>query len=486
MSLYTKIIDQKVNLFSFTRVPENIPTPEVLISSLMRELKIQNIQTNEKNAWENSKKLKTLLETTNGSHAEIPFLKWSYIFENYTASIRSRDPNNKRSEYIYFNPIIPEFAKYGHAARFKGNPWNPGGMLVEEIYLGCKSENEWKAIELKLNKALSVDEEDDLWSRFIQNKTSELSELLTTIHDSTEHQEQTENYKFTPKFKERLSLLDTKPLINQTFVKQLNVLLDLKGKFSRHRWMSILQSYLRFGTFLLILNKLTYSVNFIDLLMNDSEYKEEEIFKATKVTIGDKRKELIEDRLVNYMYSNLQIALITDLDINTPTPEANIKDLFYQIKNKLINGETNFKEINKIAMNKLHGEYKEDFRLSQNDTIKNIREFLEYVGRDRSVNNKSINGDIGYIYTIPKNSKSYVVEFGLGLTYTLVLLAGQNAPSNNNTLTANEFMNFLKDFGLELTSMDFNEGPLRNSLNELGLLMESPDSELGVSIKKII
>jgi hypothetical protein len=314
--------------------------------------------------------------------------------------------------------------------------------------------------------------------------SKQLSELLTTIHGSIENQEQTENYKFTPKFKERLSLLDTKPLINQTFVKQLNVLLDLKGKFSRHRWMSILQSYLRFGTFLLILNKLTYSVNFIDLLMNNSEYKEEEIFKATTVKLGDKRKELIEDRLVNYMYSNLQIFLINDLVINST--EATIKDLFYQMKNKISNGEIDFKEINKIAMNKLHGEYKEDFRLSQNDTIKNIREFLEYVGRDRSVNNKSINGDIGYIYTIPKNSKSYVVEFGLGLTYTLVLLAGQNAPSNNNTLTANEFMIFLKDFGLELTSMDFNEGPLRNSLNELGLLMESPDSELGVSIKKII
>lgn len=484
MSLYTKIIDQKVNLFSFTRVPENIPTPEVLISSLMRELKIQNLQTTEKNAWENSKKLKKLLESSDGSHAEIPFLKWSYIFENYTASIRSRDPNNKRSEYIYFNPIVPEFAKYGHAARFKGNPWNPGGMLVEEIYLGCNTENEWKAIELKLNQALSVDEEDDLWSRFIQNKTAELSELLTATHDSIENEEQTENYKFTPKFKERVSLLDTKPLINQTFVKQLNVLLDLKSKFSRHRWMSILQSYLRFGTFLLILNKLTYSVNFIDLLMNMSEYKEEDIFKATTVKLGDKRKELIEDRLVNYMYSNLQIALITDVDITAP--EANIKDLFNHIKNKLFTRESDFKEINKVAMKKLHGEYKEDFRLSQNDTIKNIREFLEYVGRDRSVNNKSINGDIGYIYTIPKNSKSYVVEFGLGLTYTLVLLAGQNTSSNNNTLTANEFMNFLKDFGLKLTSMDFNEGPLRNSLNELGLLMESPDSELGVSIKKII
>lgn len=482
MSLYTEIIDQKVNLFSLTRVPENIPTPEVLISSLMRELKIQNLQTTEKHAWENSKKLKNLLESSVGSHAEIPFLKWSYIFENYTASIRSRDPNNKRSEYIYFNPIIPEFAKYGHAARFIGNPWNPGGMLVEEIYLGCKTENEWTEIELKLNKALSVDEEDDLWSRFIQNKTSELSELLTARHDSIEHEEKTENYKFTPKFKERVSLLNTKPLINQTFVKQLNVLLDLKNKFSRHRWMSILQSYLRFGTFLLILNKLTYSVNFIDLLMNMSEYKEEEIFKATTVKLGDKRKELIEDRLVNYMYSNLQIALIT----GETAPGVNMKDLFNQIKNKLLNGESDFKEINKVAMNKLHGAYKEDFRLSQNDTIKNIREFLEYVGRDRSVNNKSINGDIGYIYTIPKNSKSYVVEFGLGLTYTLVLLAGQNTSSNNNTLTANEFMNFLKDFGLELTSMDFNEGPLRNSLNELGLLMESPDSELGVSIKKII
>jgi hypothetical protein len=484
MSLYTKIIDQKVNLFSFTRVPENIPTPEVLISSLMRELKIQNLKTTEKNAWKNSKELKKLLESSDGSHTEIPFLKWSYIFENYTASIRSRDPNNKRSEYIYFNPIVPEFAKYGHAARFKGNPWNPGGMLVEEIYLGCNTENEWKAIELKLHKALSVDEEDDLWSRFIQNKTAELSELLTAKHGSIEHEEQTENYKFTPKFKERVSLLDTKPLINQTFVKQLNVLLDLKSKFSRHRWMSILQSYLRFGTFLLILNKLTYSVNFIDLLMNMSEYNEKDIFKATTVKLGDKRKELIEDRLVNYMYSNLQIALITDSDFTAP--EANIKDLFNHIKNKLFNRESDIKEINKVAMNKLHGEYKEDFRLSQNDTIKNIREFLEYVGRDRSVNNKSINGDIGYIYTIPKNSKSYVVEFGLGLTYTLVLLAGQNTSSNNNTLTANEFMNFLKDFGLELTSMDFNEGPLRNSLNELGLLMESPDSELGVSIKKII
>ena len=58
---------------------------------------------------------------------------------------------------------------------------------------------------------------------------------------------------------------------------------------------------------------------------------------------------------------------------------------------------------------------------SQNDTIKNIREFLEYVGRDRSVNNKSVNGDIGFIYTIPPNSKSYV-------PLLLVLRSASRAP----------------------------------------------------------
>ena len=172
-----------------------------------------------------------------------------------------------------------------------------------------------------------------------------------------------------------------------------------------------------------------------------------------------------------------------DTELN---PNFDINSIFNHIESRLEANMINFGKVNIDAMSQLHSKYKEDFRLTQNDTIKNIREFLEYVGRDRSVNNKSVNGDIGFIYTIPPNSKSYVVEFGLGLTYTLVLLAGQCNSDTNDTLTANEFISFLSEFGIILTAKDFNEGPLRNTLNDLGLLLESPDSELGVSIKKII
>lgn len=484
MSLYTEIIDAKVHIFSFTRVPENIPTPEVLISSLMRELKVQGISSSEKEAWGNSLELKKFLNDENNYHAEISFVHWLEIIEKFAGSMRSRDPNNKRQQYLYINPIVPEIAQYGHAARFTGNPWNPGAMLLEEIYLGCENHDEWIDLERNITETLSVSGNDDLWGFFLQNKISELSKVIKPINESKTTVIERNNYLFSSKFKERVDILNVKPTININFVKQLKELLKLKNKFSRHRWISILQSYLRFGSFMLILNKLTYSVNFIDYLMNMKEYDEKEIFKATTVKLGDKRKNLIEDRLVNYMYSNLQISLFNDSYTNSR--HESIENYFNKLKDKLQHNVCNFNNINQEAMEKLHGQFKEDFRLSKNDTIKNIREFLEYVGRDRSVNNKSTKGDIEYFYTIPKNSKSYVVQFGLGLTYTLVLLAGQNTDSNNKTITANEFIEFARDFGVELSSNDFNEGPLRNSLNELGLLMESPDSELGVSIKKII
>jgi hypothetical protein len=225
-------------------------------------------------------------------------------------------------------------------------------------------------------------------------------------------------------------------------------------------------------------------VNLVDLLINKKNYDINAIFRTTEVKLGDKRKELIEDRIVGYLYSNLQLSLLADIDILNSNVDLN--SMFNHISNRIESNQIDFATANSKSMDHLHGKYKEDFRLTQNDTIKNVREFLEYVGRDRSVNNKSVNGDIGYIYTIPPNSKSYVVEFGLGLTYTLVLLAGQSHSKNNDTLSANEFISFLSEFGIILTSKDFNEGPLRNSLNDLGLLLESPDSELGVSIKKII
>jgi hypothetical protein len=485
MSLYKEIIDQQIKLFSFTRVPENIPTPEVLISSLIRELKISKLNISETKAWSFSQELKAKLRDKNRVFSEISFNKWSYIYENYTASIRSKDQTNNRDDYFYFNPIVPAFAQFGHAARFKGNPWNPGGLLLEEMYLAFSNNIDWNNFQRKIHKSLEVDENDDLWSRFLQLKTTELSNIFfPSIELNDDFNDISSNYKFSGKFLERCSLTAAHPAINKVFVKYLEMLLDLKDKFSRHRWISILQSYLRFSTFLLVLNKLTYSVNLVDLLINKKNYDINAIFRTTEVKLGDKRKELIEDRIVGYLYSNLQLSLLANLDVLNSNVDLN--SMFNHISNRIESNQIDFATANSESMDYLHGKYKEDFRLTQNDTIKNIREFLEYVGRDRSVNNKSVNGDIGYIYTIPPNSKSYVVEFGLGLTYTLVLLAGQSHSKNNDTLSANEFISFLSEFGIILTSKDFNEGPLRNSLNDLGLLLESPDSELGVSIKKII
>jgi hypothetical protein len=305
MSLYKEIIDKYINVFTFTRVPENIPTAEVLFASLVREMNIEKIQATESNAWKLSKDFKdVLLEKQNDKFLEISYNDWISIFNDHVSSIKSKEQSQNRNEYFYFNPIVPVLSKFGQAARFKGNPWNPGALILEEIYLGCENEDQWKLIELKLHKRLSIEDNDDLWSRFLNLKTTELADLL--LGQSNSQDDDFKPYKFSNKIIERKRQINFQPPINIVFVKYLDILLDLKDKFSRHRWASILQSYLRFSTFLLVLNKLTYSVNMVDQLMNNEAFDKENIFKTTNVKLGDKRKELIEDRLIGYLFSNLQ------------------------------------------------------------------------------------------------------------------------------------------------------------------------------------
>ena len=198
MSLYKEIIDKYTSIFAFTRVPENIPTAEVLFASLLRELNIENIEATESTAWKFSKDFKDfLLDKQNEKFSEISFGDWISIFNNHVSSIKSKEQTQNRDEYFYFNPIVPILSKFGQAARFKGNPWNPGALILEEIYLGCKNEDQWNLIESKLHENLSIQDNDDLWSRFLNLKTKELSDMF--LDKSFTFKEDFMTYKFSNK-----------------------------------------------------------------------------------------------------------------------------------------------------------------------------------------------------------------------------------------------------------------------------------------------
>ena len=141
----------KLFLFDFERKPENLPTPETLLCSLYRQLELSSHQ-NEKEVWNNSEKLHSIIYKSSHQYnvVNLSSANFRIITEKLIASNKSKEQEIKNKKHLYLKPLVPEIASLSHSARISGNPWNPGAMILEEIFNGCSNLEEYEDFQNKL------------------------------------------------------------------------------------------------------------------------------------------------------------------------------------------------------------------------------------------------------------------------------------------------------------------------------------------------
>ena len=142
-------------------------TGEVLMASLYRKVGFTNLSEKQIPSQGNDfySRIQTPPKALQNRNGKISAKSWYKVIDEVLKS--PKQPNQSKQRFLQLMPLVPELAMYTSSARLRGNPWNPGELILR--VLGC-STTEGKAIERtwkKIFEALDVNSSDDIWAQFL-------------------------------------------------------------------------------------------------------------------------------------------------------------------------------------------------------------------------------------------------------------------------------------------------------------------------------
>jgi hypothetical protein len=403
-----------------------------------------------------------------------------YLIANLLQSPRLKNQGNKNIHYV--TPIVPVLANYGAVARYKGNPWNPGAYLGEMIARGCAKGKADSYLD-EIRQALLVNYEegkennDDIWSRFADQEL-----------------------KIWDDFKEKESNHpDSKPiLLSGTFPSKricndLIQLIQLKSKLTRKKWISLIESYLRLIITIDLLWYCHVQTSIIQLV--EKNYKEDLLETDIDSTLTSynffeislKRPSLLEiyireyvkssfllKRLDNYCVSN-HVACLIDLN------PAKILEWIKTLKSKL--SSEKYEELKLKLMLEIDKDQDaiNQLSISQGTPPNNLLEALTYIpGKRNTVEASKSAYDQGYWNN--KIGKSWIFEPGPVSLSVMVYICCNDL--SIDIISARDFIEFLKFYGISTDEKELSVGMTGRKLRRLGYVIDSPDMEGGILIRK--
>ena len=138
----------KKSFLNFANAPEYMPS-EVLLGSLYRRVGLWKLGRSggtstalgEKEVGPNGTSLMRLIEKRRKKGVEEGQLSvegWDRVINEVIRSPRT--PNQTANKFVQCTPVVPSAAVYSMAARLRGNPWNPGGLIESCLCQGSRSE----------------------------------------------------------------------------------------------------------------------------------------------------------------------------------------------------------------------------------------------------------------------------------------------------------------------------------------------------------
>ena len=479
MNLHEKYFDSVAH-FSMDRKMENIPTSEVLVASLMRQLGL-SLNSAEAKVWKDEdlygflfdESRKDIIEDVCRKELATPLSK-----KIYRQKLQGQEQVAFRED---IKAYTPELASHIHGSRNKGkkktssSPWNPGMWFIEEIALGFEHERELIEFLHDLGEALEVgsfqDKEDPL-ARYISLSLKEESRSLK----NHAWREQLENIPFHSKSRKRREVYGWKKLpLHTEFVGVFKFLIEVKQRYTRYQWLQMVDSVLRLFATMTTLYRLSSPKAFVDSVKKNS--KPSSVFNhRTVVSYGQNRKEIIEAGIQEYIIHYLMIGLlIQDLELHE-IQDSSTSDLCKEILSRSLDVEV-YRE---RAWTIVRKDFEREFQLKVSSSLKNTKEFLEYVGiKKEDASSQAV--DFSFHYE--KKGRGYRFIFGDALLYLLANYVG--AKLNSKTYSSQDFNDALAKLGIDLKMSEYSLRGLKNRLLALGLVEESSDSDAGLLFRLI-
>jgi hypothetical protein len=395
-----------------------------------------------------------------------------------------KQPNQSSKRFLQMSPIVPDVALYSGSARLSSNSWKPGALVQHMIDMGSASAEKAESLWTRLFNAMSVNETDDVWARWLQDEFRQRNPDATEWKQAVPHwaNELSEKQHAGLHFPARIFVLD------------LEAALCAKESMTRRQWVSILDAVIRLGTvshvlWLCSLHERLWQRT-IDVLGGVAKASTGAAEISDSIINVDRRMlgygAVVMPQIRDYASAYLNARL--SLNLLLWTLEELGEDL------PVLNSATNIEKFLEIIERRRDDVNKGEFLSRrahlvslENKTLackkgigSNIIEFARYTLGQRQTLKESLRGyDQGYFLRKRGESRSAPWALLLGPVAILAVvhccLREAAGPRSVRRLC-----DHLASYGIEVDVDDVAKGELGPVLRMLGLVLDSPDAESGI------
>lgn len=396
-------------------------------------------------------------------------------------------PNQSSARFLQVTPIVPGTGLFSGAARLRGNPWNAGKLIRRMVCLGSKDQESAQKLWKSLFAALSVNETDDVFARWLEQETSSWNQNSNA-------------WALAPIPDEDMATLEASDFLGinflpaRRFTRDLHALMQAKDAMTRRQWTSLLEAVLRLAavshaTWLCDVHTRIWSCLSVALTDGTVPFNEQEARSAIfpeapqYMAYGGKALLGLKDKVSSYLNARLGInALLWSLDqIEAPytgqlSSSSDIVGLCQHIRAH----QTALASAGTLETIADMREQETRARLCKKGIGANLMEFARHgLGQRRAAVPLLRGYDQGYILKQKGNSPSspWVVSLGPVAVLALVhcALAGMGGPRSIQRLGQQ-----LAAYGVTVDKHDIARNDLGHQLRMLGLVLDSPDAESGM------
>ncbi|MGR6739418.1 hypothetical protein [Pseudomonas chlororaphis] len=395
-------------------------------------------------------------------------------------------PNQSSKRFVQVTPLVPGTSLFSGSARLSSNSWPAGSLIRRMVCLGSKDPESAQRIWKGLFEALSVNDKDDFFARWLEQETSSWNQeagkwTLAQIPDGESTTLMSSDFR------------DIQFLPARRFVKDLQAIMQAKNAMTRRQWTSLLEAVLRVGavshvTWLCDVHARIWgslsAVLSTGVTPNEQEVRIAIFPDAPQyMAYGGKALQGIKDKVSSYLNARLGInALLWSLtQIGEPyegdlASSKGITTLCLHIKKNqdaLLSIGT-LETINDIR------EQETRALLCKKGIGSNLLEFARHALGQRQTAVPLLRGyDQGYILRKKGNSPSspWIVSLGpvAVLAFVHCALAGMGGPRSIQKLVQH-----LEAYGITVDKHEIARNDLGHQLRMLGLVLDSPDAESGM------
>lgn len=390
--------------------------------------------------------------------------------------------NQSAKRFLQVTPIVPQVALFSGAPRLAGNPWTPGMLVRRMVWLGSPDQAAAAATWLRLFDALTVNENDDVFARFLQ---SEVEAWMPEVR-----------WTFVPAPSDGMpshpNVVDGMFPARQ-FVSDLNSIVASKHLLTRRQWISLLEAVLRLGT-------VAHVIWLCELHSRVWACLSEAMDGAGPKSAADAQRRMFPERFSFLPLSNKPLPGIRDSISRYLTARLGINAILWALEeagedpSELFESPDRLAEACEQVRRSCSDSRASDIRGTVEELVdretrtllcrkgigSNINEFVTYSLQQRQTANPRLRGyDQGYL--LRKRgahvSSPWIVSLGPVATIALVhcSLSGVAGPRSVHRLAQH-----LAQYGVAMDHRDIPQNELGQQLRMLGLVLDSPDAESGM------